>query len=325
MKPLLTQQNYKEKLFELVGNEYKFTTIYTSGKMKLVHCICGHIFEMNPSDFLTKGRRCPKCSHPHSKKTNEQFLKEVNDLVGTEYTFLEPYKNKSTKLKVVHNNCGFEYSTSPDNFLNHKRRCPKCANNIKLTLPEIEKRINDKLGPDYYLIKNNIEYKNNRTGIAIMHTKCNQVSYKTINNINKQFGCKYCSDVKNSKGSKMIEEYLKENNYSFIKEYTFQDCFITSEITLRKYCLPFDFYIPSLNILIEFDGEGHFKESFTSNKEKAKISLEKRIQNDKIKNNFCAKKGITLIRISYLEINEIVKILDNKLLKESSTTIETTL
>ena len=40
------------------------------------------------------------------KKTDAEFRKEVYDLVGNEYTFLDDYQGSLTKTKVKHNTCG---------------------------------------------------------------------------------------------------------------------------------------------------------------------------------------------------------------------------
>ena len=42
-------------------------------------------------------------------KTNDEFLKEVHDLVGDEYTFLEEYKGARVPIKYRHNPCGNIY------------------------------------------------------------------------------------------------------------------------------------------------------------------------------------------------------------------------
>ena len=71
--------------------------------------------------------------------------------------------------------------------------------------------------------------------------------------------------------------------------------------------LPFDFYIPSLKILIEFDGIQHFKPISIWGGEKALISQTER---DEIKNNFAIQNNFKLIRISYVDLNKIDKILE---------------
>ena len=87
----------------------------------------------------------------------------------------------------------------------------------------------------------------------------------------------------------------------YIKQYKFNDC-------KNKQPLPFDFYIKSKNICIEYDGEQHF----IVKKHWGGInSLEYIKQNDNIKTKYCEDNNIKLIRIKYNE--NIVKKL-NKLL-----------
>ncbi len=70
------------------------------------------------------GRRCSYCAGL-IKKTNNQFRKEVYDLVGDDYTFLDSYVNAITKIRVKHNKCGHIYKVKPDSFLQGSR-CPYC-------------------------------------------------------------------------------------------------------------------------------------------------------------------------------------------------------
>ena len=70
-----------------------------------------------------------------ARKTNEQFLKEVFELVGDEYTFLDEYEKSNTKILVRHNcnKCdNYEYMVRPTDFRSGYR-CPKCAGCIKKT------------------------------------------------------------------------------------------------------------------------------------------------------------------------------------------------
>lgn len=70
--------------------------------------------------------------------------------------------------------------------------------------------------------------------------------------------------------------------------------------------LPFDFYIKKYNLCIEYDGEQHFiKKSFNMDEEEF-LLIKKR---DEIKNNFCKKNKINLIRIHFTEQKNIDNIL----------------
>lgn len=85
-------------------------------------------------------------------KTNEQYIKEVYDLVKDEYVFLEKYIGQGTKIKVRHNSlkCNYhEYTTTPNNFLRGKR-CPKCAGYMKKTHEEFIFIVESKYGLDMY-------------------------------------------------------------------------------------------------------------------------------------------------------------------------------
>lgn len=42
-----------------------------------------------------------------NKKTHEEFISEVYNLVRTEYSVLTKYINNKTKIKIRHNNCGY--------------------------------------------------------------------------------------------------------------------------------------------------------------------------------------------------------------------------
>jgi very-short-patch-repair endonuclease len=99
-------------------------------------------------------------------------------------------------------------------------------------------------------------------------------------------GCPLC---KESKGEEEISKLLKENNIKFIRQHKFDDC-------RDKSRLPFDFYIPLLNMCIEYDGLQHFKPILYFG---GQDKFEKTINRDKIKNDYCEKSGIILIRISY--------------------------
>uniref|UniRef100_A0AC35TKK4 Peptidase A2 domain-containing protein n=1 Tax=Rhabditophanes sp. KR3021 TaxID=114890 RepID=A0AC35TKK4_9BILA len=71
--------------------------------------------------------------------------------------------------------------------------------------------------------------------------------------------------------------------------------------------LSFDFIVGN-NLLIEFDGEQHFKPSGYPNGADA---LERQRRYDQMKNNYCRNNGLHLIRISYSRAQEISTILSN--------------
>ena len=71
--------------------------------------------------------------------------------------------------------------------------------------------------------------------------------------------------------------------------------------------MPFDFYLPNKNTVIEFDGEQHYREHSFFQKRYGLEQIQKR---DRIKNEYCKEYGIKIIRISYKQINEVENILN---------------
>jgi len=70
-----------------------------------------------------------------------------------------------------------------------------------------------------------------------------------------------------------------------------------------------------LYCLIEYDGEQHYRPvNFGGmSDEKALNNLEKTKKHDQIKNNYCKKNNIKLIRIPYWESNNYKNILNDEL------------
>ena len=102
------------------------------------------------------------------------------------------------------------------------------------------------------------------------------------------FGCPVCNE---SHGEKQIRTWLNAHNIQYESQYIFDDC-------KDKKFLPFDFYLPDLNLCVEYDGEQHFKSiDFFGGED----GLQKRQLHDKIKTEYCQNNNISLLRIKYDE------------------------
>lgn len=104
-------------------------------------------------------------------------------------------------------------------------------------------------------------------------------------------GCGY------SVGENKIKKILKQLDIGFIKQKTFPDFF--NPKTNKPY--RFDFYLPDYNICIEYDGIQHFKTLGWNTQER----LEETKKKDKLKDDFCHKRNIPLIRIPYTDFYKI--------------------
>lgn len=108
-----------------------------------------------------------------------------------------------------------------------------------------------------------------------------------------------------SHGEKLIMEYLQRNGIAYYKDYVFEDLVLRG----KNKTLFFDFYLPKMNACIEFDGEFHF---LPINGE-AKLLRQQR--NDKLKDMYCVKNKIRMLRIHYKDKAILNSILDEFLNK----------
>ena len=85
----------------------------------------------------------------------------------------------------------------------------------------------------------------------------------------------------------MVEQFLDDIVIPYKQEFKFSDC------RGKKKMLPFDFclnYDTNSKLLIEVDGERHYKEYFKEVHD-----------NDRTKDGYCKYKNIPLLRIPYWE------------------------
>lgn len=227
-----TDEQFKQEVFGLVGNEYTFLDRYTNNqtKLRVKHIKCGNIYRVLPSNFL-KGTRCPYCRlkarGKARRKTNAQFKQEVKNLVENEYIFLDTYQGTDTKIRVKHNKCGYVYSVAPTIFLSGKR-CPNCFGNTKKTDVQFKKEVYDLVGNEYTFIDT---YINALTKIKVRHNKCNQVYEVTPAHFLTGRRCPYCF----GKHKKTNTQFKPEVFGLVGNEYTFLDSLIIPRLDTRYF------------------------------------------------------------------------------------------
>ena len=292
---------FKEEVYNLVKDEYSVLGNYVNNNTKILmkHNKCNYEYMVKPIDFI-RGNKCPKCSREILRKKLSKsidiFKEEVYNLVKDEYSVLGEYVNNNTKILMKHNKCNHEYMVTPDKFL-QGRRCPNCSKFKQKNTEIFSKEVFEVTNGEYELVS---DYLHSHKKVTIKHNKCNNF-YETLPYIfSNGHRCPYC---KSSRGEERIRKYLEDKNIYFQEQYSFPDC-------KNIYTLKFDFMLEDDSgkiILIEYDGEQHFKECYYSEESKL-IEQQKR---DKIKDDYCNNNdNIDLYRISYKEFNNIETILE---------------
>ena len=270
----------------------------------LFKCECGNEFEKQFNKFKSGNQRtCPKCSRKRTaeiqSKSHHTFIKQVELLVGNEYSFLEEYKSATTKIKVKHNSCGYEYHVTPDSFMSKKRRCPRCNGGIKKNEQTFLKEVYEIYNGEYEVIG---EYVGARKEVKIKHIACGyEFEVQASNFLRKLSACHKCNS---SFGEQEIISFLELNKVEYKTEYTFAGL-----RGKRNRPFPFDFVVFENNkpkVVIEYDGIQHFEPVKYFGGIKGFMQTQER---DRRKNEFCLENNIKLIRIPYWKHDSIEEIL----------------
>ena len=287
----------KEKFLENANlkhkQKYKYNNfVYINSKTKgLISCGEHGDFYQSPNDHL-QGHGCPRCAGLNKKPTQE-FIEIAKKIHGDKYDYSKfIYSGINVKSIIICKKHG-EFFQKPNIHIYDKSGCKKCSGHYRQTTQEFIDKSNKIHNFTYEYLDT---YKTKKTKYKIKHKKCDKIFYQTPEGHMRGYGCPYC---KSSKGEKIIKEFLEENKILFDMEKKFSDCKNKTE-------LPFDFYLIEKNLLIEYDGEQHFKE-IKSWGGKKRLDYVK--NNDKTKDEFAKSNGIKLLRISYKEFNKIREIL----------------
>ena len=288
------------------GDKYDYTFVEYETNNKKVKIICpihGDFYQ-TPNSHIRYG--CSKCGKTNAaKKTSsnvEKFIQKSNIKHNNKYDYsLVIYKNNKTNVKIICPEHGI-FEQRPDNHMSGKI-CLSCSIKIvsskinRLSLSDFIERSNKihKNEFDYSLIKEGHKFLEKVDIICRKHGIFSQTPHNHLSG-------QKCPKCKNSKGVRKICDILDGYNIEYEIEKKIDGCISNKGRPLR-----FDIYLNKNDLYIEYDGHQHFfpvwgDESFIEGKSR-----------DNIKNEYCIKNNINLIRISYMDdiqtsIDNIIKI-----------------
>jgi hypothetical protein len=279
--------------------------LYGSNKKYWWKCNKGHSWESRCDNRTINKRNCPYCCGQKVCKSNSlstnypnlicEWDKEKNELTPDDVTC---GSSKKIWWKCVK---GHMWKTSCKKRTNGTG-CPYCcgkkvdlSNCLATTYPDIASQWhptkNNEITPYdvvagcgkkiWWLCEKNhswAAYCYSRTGFA-------------------KNGCPYCCE---SKGEKLIKNYLIKNSIEFTYQYKLE------------YGGKADFYIKHKNFIIEFQGEQHYIPTYFGGKKSKEDQFYQCVENDFKKRLFCKNNNISIFEIPFWEKENIVEILDCK-------------
>lgn len=274
---------------------------------------CGIDYKPSHSKQEYCGRNCKNQTR---KYTTAEFIQKANKLHKNSYEYSKTTYESADKKVIITCPKHGDFLQTPRKHL-ARQGCNECANLLRAkraTTASKNKNIKAKnqfKSRAKSIHKNSYEYiseyKHSEHPVKIKCNMCLKIFSQSPLVHLRGSGCPYC---KQSKGEKLIANWLELNDIDFEIQKGFDGCIGC------KYPLKFDFWLPEKNIVIEYQGEQHYMVvSFGSKKSKQILEKElvKRKTRDGIKKQYCLDNGIGFIEIPYTKISSIHNILSNML------------
>ena len=201
------------------------------------------------------------------------------------------YINNSTKVKIKCNNCGNIFEQLPRNHIIKKYSCPICSKRFRKTTEQFIQEAKQIHGNkyDYSLV----DYINSKTKVKIICPKHGIFEQSFTEHVNREQRYPKCY---NSKGEEKIRKLLQDKKIKFEEQKKFSDL-------KDKKSLSYDFYIPSKNLLIECNGEQHYK--FNKCFHKNLHEFHRQLHHDWLKRKYAKDNNINLLVIPYWIISNL--------------------
>jgi len=314
------KENIKKLGYDLISKEYK------NMKSKII------VKDFDGFYYVTEWRKLrEKCFPAKFHISNPYTIKNIKlwlNLNNKSFILLsDTYEGCQEKLKCkcLKKECGEKFEITWSCIFTDEG-CPYCAG-VRVSLSNCLATKCPDMAVEWHPTKNG---KLTPWDITInsgkyIWWKCKECGHewyvKMDSRTNNKTGCPECNK---SKGEKKIDEVLIIRNWTKISQKDFnqlidedkynKDYFIPQKefdglIGVKGGNLSYDFYIPNLNLLIEYHGGQH--EKFTRGIHKTMKDFERQVEHDNRKCEYAYYNKIKLLIIWYWDFDNIEEILDN--------------
>lgn len=171
------------------------------------------------------------------RKTNDEFIKELNDLNDfKDYQVLDKYEKSTIKIRFKHLSCGNVFSMLPGCFL-RGQRCPQCRqkeaqkHRLEHDTQKFLANFKQMSNNEYTLLGN---YINATTKIKFKHLRCNNCFYMSPHHfIDDHARCPFCYGTPR----KTIDEFKNQLSKLYGSRYTILDTkYVNTETHIKCKC-----------------------------------------------------------------------------------------
>lgn len=318
-------KTFIENAIKIHGDKYDYSeTIYYGGDFHLdIFCkIHQKKFPQRAASHLI-GQGCPDCGREKVERSLTMTFEDFKLAANLKFNYKYDYSkfnytslgstNKSIIICKEHG----EISQRPSGHLYSNYGCSKCGmveagNKNRMEFEEFVERSNVAHGYKYdyskFIYKNNNEY-----GIVI----CNKLNHNEFKacpsaHMSGDHRCPKCYPM--SRGEFIINDFLMSGNYNYNYHYSTNVGDVKNKFV--------DYYIPSLNLIIEYNGIQHYQPVKFGNQ--TDLQSEEKFINQQRRDNlikkYCRNNNIHLLELDgrkYLSPNTFTYI-KNKIITDLS-------
>jgi hypothetical protein len=291
---LLAQKKFILKATATHGDRYDYSLTIYRGTNQKITIICrehGPFQQLPNNHFRYEG--CKQCQSTEkslrNRKSLNYFISKASAVHTNKFDYtLVDYINWNTPVYIICPVHGAFKQKAGDHLTG--RGCRSCARQMPVSDGEYLNRFKQIHGSKYQYP--DFTYINSRTKINVVCGKHGLFKILPYNLLAGN-GCRKC---KTSRGELCIGAFLDLHGITYTAQKTFEECKVV-------FPLPFDFFIEP-NILIEFDGEGHFKPINWGGKMpgiEIQAQFERTRDRDFMKNKWAKENNFVLIRLPHTE------------------------
>ena len=238
-----------------------------------------------PYSHTAKKSKCPKCAIENDRLSKNDFINKSILVHGDKYNYDKvAYVDNTSMVTITCKKHGDWIQRAASHLAGNCCRICKIEERTHSTKQFIEKA---KIvhGNKYNYSK--VDYKGNKIPVEILCDIHGSFWQRPDQHLHVMCGCRLCNE---SKGEVIVEIILNKYNLNYIREYK-----------VLPYQYRYDFYLPELNIFIEFNGLQHYSPvEFFGGEE----SFHKTKERDTIKKQIVKANNGNLVIITYLHLNE---------------------
>lgn len=291
-------KTFIEKAREVHGDKYDYSKAEYVNQNEKLCIICpehGEFWQTPTAHtFLKEG--CPKCSG-HYTMTTEEWIEKAREIHGDKYDYSKTeFTGANKKVCIICPEHGEFWQTAYSHLEGYG--CKKCAvsqlaDKYRKTK---EKFIDDarKIHGDKYDYSK-VEYKNANAKVCIICPEHGEFWQSPVGHIDNSQGCPICKTK--SKMELLVKRLFDENGIEYIREKKFD--WLKYQDNLKV-----DFFLPENNLVIECQGEQHFKPVKIYGGEEILKTIRAR---DNLKYEKCTENGLRVLYIVLRRSKRFIK------------------